>query len=300
MQYFESLESYRSKTPCVVTFGKFDGLHLGHQKLIRRAVSLARDGQMPCVVCAFDMGAGDQLLTKEERRQMLEPWVDVLIDCPFTPQLKSQEAEAFLQETVQRRLHAAYVVVGSDFRFGYRKGGDVRLLKEAAGKYGYEPVVLEKECYQGREISSTYIKEALGDGDVALANQLLGYAFGVSGEVEHGSRLGRSLGFPTCNVRWPQSKILPPKGVYLTRTCVDGLWYPGISNIGVKPTVSEEGRNMVETYLFGYKGDAYGKTICVRLLKFVRPEQKFEDTSALKTQVDADIESGKKFFGLEN
>ncbi len=300
MQYLESLESYQSDSPCVVAFGKFDGLHQGHQKLIRKAVSLAKSGQMPCVVCAFDMGAGDQLLTKEERRQMLEPWVDVLIYCPFTPGLKSQEAETFLKETVQQRLHAAYVVVGTDFRFGYQKGGDVRLLEEKAKQYGYEPVVLEKECYQGREISSTYIKEALSEGDISLANQLLGYAFGVSGEVEHGNRLGRSLGFPTCNVCWPQQKILPPRGVYLTRSCVDGLWYPGISNIGVKPTVSDENRNMVETYLFGYKDDAYGKTICVRLLRFVRPEQKFEDLSALQAQVDSDIKTGKKFFGLEN
>ncbi len=300
MQYLESLEAYQSDGPCVVTFGKFDGLHLGHQKLIREARKLAEREQIPCVVCAFDMGAKDQLLTKEERRQMLASRADVLIDCPFTPALKSQEAETFLKDTVQGRLHAAYVVVGTDFRFGYRKGGDVRLLEDAADRYGYRPVILEKEQYQGREISSTCVKEALNAGDISLADHLLGYAFGVDGVVEHGDQLGRSLGFPTCNIRWPADKLLPPKGVYLSRTCVDGLWYPGITNIGVKPTVSEEGPVLAETFLFGYTGNAYGKDISVRLLKFVRPEQKFDDVSALKAQVDADIASGKQFFGLQD
>ncbi len=300
MQYLESLDAYQSGKPCAVTFGKFDGLHRGHQKLIDQTKALASENHLTSVVCAFDMGQTDQLLTKEERRKMLEDQVDVLIDCPFTRLIKEQEAETFLRETVQGLFHAAFVVAGTDFRFGYQGAGDVRLLQEAAGRYGYEPVILDKELWQGREISSTYVKEALNAGDLSLTDQLLGYDFGVSGSVEHGNQLGRSLGFPTCNLIWPENKILPPKGVYLTRTCVDGNWYPGISNVGIKPTVSDEGQVLLEDFLFGYTGNAYGKNISVRLLKFERPEQKFQDVSDLKAQVDKDIEFGKEFFGLEN
>ncbi len=300
MQYLESLDAYKSDGPCVVTFGKFDGLHRGHQELIDQTRALAKKEQLTSVVCAFDMGQTDQLLTKEERRKMLEDQVDVLIDCPFTSKLKQQVAETFLRETVQERFHAAYVVVGTDFRFGYKKGGDVRLLTELADRYGYEPVVLKKEQYQGREISSTYIKEALNAGDISLANELLGYDFGVNGVVEHGNELGRSLGFPTCNIRWPENKILPPLGVYMTRTCVDGQWYPGISNVGVKPTVSDKNQVLVESFLFGFTGNAYEKNIRVKLLYFDRPEQKFSDVSGLKTQVGKDIESAKSFFETEN
>ncbi len=299
MQYLEDLKAYESDSPCVVTFGKFDGLHRGHQKLINETIKQAKRRQVPSVVCAFDMGLSDQLLTKAERRQILESRVDVLIDCPFTPKLKQQGAEDFLRETVKGRLNAACVVVGTDFRFGYRKGGDVRLLQDLAESDGYEPVILDKELYQGREISSTYIKTCLRDGDISLADDLLGYSFGVCGVVEHGSRLGRSLGFPTCNIRWPQNKILPRKGVYMSRTCVNGNWYPSISNVGVKPTVSEDGQALVESFLYGCPGDLYGDEITVRLLEFTRPEQKFDNVSALKAQVDVDLDNGKKFFGLK-
>ena len=132
------------------------------------------------------------------------------------------------------------------------------MLSEYAGQYGYQLFVIEKERYQDRIISSTYIKEVLRDGDVEKAAKMLGYAYAVDGVVEHGKRLGRTLGFPTVNLHWPEDKIVPPKGVYFSRVRVDGAVYHGISNVGIKPTVSDEQRLLVESFLFGYEGDAYG------------------------------------------
>lgn len=157
--------------------------------------------------------------------------------------------------------------------------------------------MIEKERYKDRIISSTYIKEVLRQGDVETAARMLGYPYAVDGVVEHGKRLGRTLGFPTVNLHWPEEKIAPPNGVYFSHIQVDGNCYHGISNIGVKPTVSSENRLLVESYLFDYNGDAYGKEIKVELLQFRRPEQKFESVQELKAVVDQDIAAGQEFFG---
>ncbi len=172
------------------------------------------------------------------------------------------------------------------------------MLRQYAGEYGYEPIVIEKERYGDRIISSTYIKELLSEGKLALANQLLGYSYGITGQVEHGKKLGRTLGFPTLNVAWQEGKLVPPRGVYLSNIQVDKEWFHGISNVGVKPTVSKEERVLIESFLFGYDGDAYGKEVTIELLSFRRPECVFESVAKLKSCIDRDIEYGKRFFGM--
>ncbi len=297
--YLESLSAYHRDEDCVVTFGKFDGLHLGHQKLIKRARELAQAEHLTCVLCAFDMGGNDQLMTNQERREQLAGRVDVLVNCPFTKAFRETPAMTFIRDVIGKRFHARYVVVGTDFRFGYRQGGDARLLKEQGASFGYQAVVLPKERYEGQVISSTYIKRMMEEGKISDANQMLGYAFSVTGTVEHGRHLGSTLGFPTVNVPWPAQKIQPRRGVYVTRTKLDGVWYPGISNIGVKPTVSTGDSILIESCLFGYSGDAYGQNVTTRLMDFIRPEQKFENVTELKTQVAHDIQQGKQYFGIE-
>ncbi len=299
MQYVEDLKAYTSTEDCVVTFGKFDGLHRGHQKLIQTAEALKKEHHLKSVVCAFDMGQKEQILTKEERYRHLEGHTDVLVNCPFTDTLKQMPAKDFIRDVIGGLFHARYVVVGADFHFGYRRGGDSALLKEMAPSYGYEAVVLRKERQKDLVISTTAVKEALRAGDLPLANALLGYTFSVTGTVDFGRQLGRTLGFPTCNVLWPEDKIVPKRGVYMTRTLLEDTWYPGISNVGVKPTVSEEDRVLIESYLFGYGDDAYGKEIQTELLEFTRPERKFEDVPALKACIDQDIAHGRQYFGLE-
>ncbi len=299
MQYIENLKDYTCDEDCVVTFGKFDGLHRGHQKLIRTAGALGNEHQILDVICAFDMGQKNQILTRQERYRRLCEHADVLVNCPFTDALKQMPAPDFIRDVVSGLLHARYVVVGSDFHFGFQRSGDCALLKELGPKYGYEAVVLEKERYLDTVISTTAVKEALLAGDLPFANELLGYPFSVCGIVKPGRKLAGTLGFPTCNVSWPKDKIVPKKGVYMSRTRVGGTWYPGISNVGVKPTVSEENEVLLESFLFGYDEDIYGEEIQCELLEFTRPEQKFEDVPALKARIDQDIAQGRQYFGME-
>lgn len=295
MQYIEGLKEYTDTGKSAVTFGKFDGLHRGHQKLVERVKAFEKQQGVKSALCAFDMNGRQILMTKEERKERLQD-VDYLVNCPFSDEFRHMEAEEFISKIIKGVFHADYVVVGKDFHFGYGQKGNADFLKEYMNKYDYHAVVVEKERYHGREISSTYIKEVVRDGDMELARTLLGYHYGVNGVVERGERLGRTLGFPTMNVLWPQEKILPPLGVYVSRVSIDGNWYQGITNVGVKPTVSDSGRMLAESYLFDYSGDAYGKKVRVELLKFHRPEIKFQSIEAMKERVKKDIHYGENYF----
>lgn len=297
MQYITEIESYQSEKKSAVTLGKFDGLHRGHQKLIERVQNYASN-EIVSIVCSFDMGK-DMLLTGQEKRKQLEPEMDVLIFTPFHEMIRQMEPETFIKEVLVGRFHAAYIVVGTDFCFGHEKRGNVEMLRRYADVYGYHLDVVEKEVYDGDVISSTRVRNALEAGEIELANELLGYRYSVSGIVEHGKQLGRRLGFPTMNVAFEARKKAPRFGVYACRVEIDGIWFPGIGNVGVKPTVTEEMRLLAEVFVFGYEGDAYGKQITVELCGFERPEQKFASVDVLKRQVDADILYGKRYFHLD-
>lgn len=304
MQYIRQLQDYKCDKDSAVTFGKFDGLHLGHQKLVENVQEISKKEGLCSVLCSFDMhplwesrGVHPQvLMTSEERIRHLEKKIDCLAECPFTEEFSRIRAEDFIRGVVKDRFHARYVIVGPDFRFGYQKQGDVRMLERFAEICGYRLLVIEKERYQQRTISSTYIKEVLQKGDVMLAGRLLGYNYGICGMVERGKQLGRTLGFPTLNVSWPVGKIVPVRGVYLSRVWLEGHPYQGISNVGIRPTVSNENKVLIESFLFDYHGDAYGKTVSIELLDYRRPEQKFHNVFDLKECVNQDIEYGKAFF----
>ena len=307
MRYINRPEEYEDGRESAVTFGKFDGLHKGHQKLVKKVQNLGSEEGINSIVCAFDMrplwtGTGRtvrMLMSGGERRAHLDGKTDVLLEWPFDREFGRVRAEDFIRDIIGGLFHARYVVVGTDFQFGYEKRGDIRMLKQYEDRYRYRLIVIEKERYDGRVISSSYIKEVLKQGDVKLAAKLLGYAYGVTGQVEHGKRLGRTLGFPTLNVKWPGEKIILPRGVYASEVLVDGRWYHAISNVGVKPTVSEDERVLIESFLYDYDGDAYGKTVSVRLLEFRRPEQKFDSLRQLKACIDQDIEYGRNFFVVD-
>jgi len=297
MQYIDGIENYRDTKKSVVTFGKFDGLHKGHQKLINKVQELADMYNLNSIVCYFDMNRKDILMTKEDRQFHLEGQVDYLVRGVFTDAFRRMSAEDFIRVIVKDRFNADYVVVGADFHFGYGKMGDRRMLNYYSDRYEYKPIILYKECYGEHSISSTYVKDNIRRGNVRLANVMLGYNFGITGVIKPGTQQGRMLECPTFNLDWPENKIMPPKGVYFTRTMIDGVWYNGVSNIGTKPTISEEEEIIVKTHLFGYSGNAYGKTVRLELLQFHREEIKFPNVKDLRECVTYDILYAKKFFG---
>ena len=293
MEYMRGIDGLYVQEETAVTLGKFDGLHRGHLQLLQRI--LAKKG-LKSVMFTINSRKSGFLLTIEEKRELLEKsGLSYLIDCPFLPEISGMEAEEFVKEVLVNRLHAKYIAVGKDFRFGYRRGGDVNLLLWLQKKYGFQVEVIEKERYGERDISSTYVKEALAIGNMELVNELLGYRFFVSGEVLHGRRIGRTLGMPTTNLVPTTKKILPPNGVYLSRTRIGDRVYGGVTNIGYKPTIGESFRG-VETYIFNFDGDLYGENIEVELWKYKRPEMKFASVDALQEQMEADIAFGKEYF----
>lgn len=297
MQYITELDRYRDDRRSAVTLGKFDGLHRGHQQLVGRVKEHAAAGDMVSIVCAFDMAplyerlgqTKKGLMTNRERCERLRGEVDYLIECPFTETLSGMEAEAFIKDILVDRFHAACIVVGTDYRFGHEKRGDIAMLEQYAGVYGYTLEVVEKERYGEREISSTYIKEEVRLGNMETVRRLLGYRYTIEGTVQHGRQLGRTLGIPTMNLFPAPDKLTPPNGVYGCRVQIDGRRYGGIANIGCKPTVECDGRESLEVYVFGYSGNTYGRTIQVELSFFVRPEKRFASLEELKKQMEADI-----------
>lgn len=295
MKYFHGTTDFNMEGASAITLGKFDGVHRGHQKLMHHIKSLETEG-VQSVVFALNAKTEELLLTKDERKDVVEELgISCLIECPFVPEISGMKPEAFVKEILVERLHAKYITVGTDFHFGYQRQGDTETLKGLQEACGFRVDVIEKERLGDREISSTYIREALSEGKMELAGELLGRPFYVKGVVQHGRRIGRTLGMPTVNLVPSREKLLPPNGVYASKTEIDGRLFPGITNIGYKPTVGERFRG-VETYLFDIDQDLYGKEITTFLYGFERPEQKFSSMEALRAQMHRDISFGKEYF----
>ena len=296
MLYIHDTKEIQLEGPSVVTIGKFDGFHLGHRKLLQECCRIRKAGER-VVVFTFSRSpqmvlagkAYAELNSHEEKVHLAEALgVDVLIEYPFTPDVRQMTAENFLKDILFDRLHAVAIVAGPDCRFGYERRGDIEFLEEHSEELGYLVHVVEKENYQLMPISSTRIREVLRKGAIEEVNAMLGCHYGYDGEVVHGRRLGRTLGFPTINQWVPEGKVLPQYGVYASEVVRNGKVYPAVSNIGVKPTISGSERVSIETYIYDFDHEIYGEKIRVQLLHFVRPERRFYSLEALKKQVDRD------------
>jgi riboflavin kinase/FMN adenylyltransferase len=206
------------------------------------------------------------------------------------------EPEEFIREILVKKLDAKVIVVGTDFCFGYQKRGNVALLKEYEDVFGYQVIACEKSKWKNEVISSSSIRNALKEGDMEAANAMLGQPYTIRGEVLHGRRIGRTIGMPTTNLIPSTTKLLPPCGVYATKTLIDGVYHDGVTNIGYKPTVGEEEFIGVETYIFDYSNDLYGKMIEVELFYYIRPELKFGSLEELITKMREDMIVAKKYF----
>ena len=285
----------------VVTLGKFDGLHLGHKELID--IVLKTKG-LTKVLFTFDVNPLSILSDKEfkvietgtERINLMkDSGFDYMIDYPFTKETINTDADEFIKTIIHDKLDAKMLVVGTDFRFGKDRHGDVELLEKRSKEYGYVLKVIEKKKMYGEVISSTRIRSLIKKGEIRLANELLGREFSFSGEIIHGNHLGHTVGMPTINIKPEACKLLPPFGVYVSDTELDYKVYRGITNIGVKPTVGKDNAVGVETWLFGLDRDVYGHFAKVKLLDFIRPEMKFNSLEEVKNQVNIDAIKAREY-----
>lgn len=306
MQIIKETRDFQIKEPTVVTIGKFDGRHKGHQKLLREMLRLKEQKGFQTAVFTFDMapmgvvsGRSQTVITtnQERRNNMAKMGIDYLVEYPFNQDVAHMTPEDFVAGVLVGKMNAKAVVAGPDCSFGYKGAGDAALLHALAPVYGFEAVIVEKEKDQQRDISSTYIREELDRGNIEKANALLGEPYTIYGTVVHGNHIGGTLlGFPTANILPPPEKHLPPFGVYVSRVLVDGRYYGGVSNIGRKPTIQGENPVGVETFIMGLEADLYGKLIEVQLLNFERPEHKFDSLEELKAQIAKDKEYAAGYF----
>lgn len=304
MKYITKTLDFKIEEPTAVTLGKFDGLHRGHELLMHTVLECKEKYQVASVAFTFDIPPRSRveeivarvLTTNDEKQYIFEKQgIDYLIECPFTQEVMSMEPKAFI-EWIATSLHMKYVVVGDDFRFGHKRAGDYHTLQEYEDVYGYKTIVLDKLKDSNRDISSTYVREKIADGNIRKANELLGYHYFIKSEILHGKKLGRRIGIPTINMILPEHKLLPPNGVYVTEVLVNDRKYMGVTNVGCKPTVSEECIVGVETYIDDFNQDLYGEKIVVAFLEFIRPEMKFSSIDELKSQMESDIQVARKYY----
>lgn len=290
-----------------IAIGKFDGIHIGHQALLSRIINKKKDNML-AIVFTFSPSPEEffrgELLpvidTVEEKRENFERMgVDILIEYPLTKESASISPEDFMQEILLKKLHAGYVVSGRDLSFGNKGMGNSMMLTEFAKNNNFQYEMIDKVCVADKEVSSTAVRNAISEGDMELASQMLGRAYQIGGEVVHGRALGRTMQMPTINVVPSKHKLLPPSGVYATITLLEGREMIGVTNIGYKPTVSNEMKIGVETHLFDFNEDIYGKHVVVKILHFIRSEMQFDGIDGLMKQMAVDSEQARVYFKYE-
>lgn len=303
MQIIHGTIDFQLNTDTAIAMGKFDGIHVGHRKLLETILDKKRSGLKTCIFTfdpapsvLFGLSDGRELSTREEKRILFEEMgIDILVEFPMTRETAAIPAEDFVRGYLSDKLCARYIAAGEDVSFGSRGAGDAVLLQELKDELGYELSLIRKVCMDGAEVSSTRIRTLIEAGEMNQAARLLGAPYTVSGVVSDGKKIGRTLGFPTVNLYPGRDKLMPRKGVYFSRVCLDGEWYAGISNVGCKPTVSEDRVMGVETYLYDFAREIYGQKIVVELLHFVRPESRFESVEGLQRQLQDDILAGRQW-----
>lgn len=288
----------------IVTIGKFDGIHKGHEKLID---IMAKEGNgRQKVVLTFettpkaflDDNANKTIVTEMEKQLLMEQQgIDIYIKMPMKKDFLALTPEEFLKNILKDKIGATTIVCGPDFRFGSKAAGDVKFLMENQEKYDYKLVVVEKEQYHHKDISSTAIREKIVEGKMLEVNEMLDHPYRIIGKVLEGKKLGRTIGLPTANIIPEENKLLPPRGVYRTVVVVNNQTFNAISNIGINPTVEDGKQIKVETHILDYKNYIYNETVQVQFYDFIRPETVFESVEDLKNQINADIETCKRITG---
>jgi riboflavin kinase / FMN adenylyltransferase len=291
--------------PSAVTIGNFDGVHRGHQVLLRRAVEAAEDRGVRSVAVTFHphpaavLRPGTEppaLQTLDDRlADLLAAGIDLVLVLRFTDRLSSLGPHVFLQEVLVERLRAVSVVVGSNFRFGHKASGNVVTLNDAGAAYGFRTEAVPLLDLHGVPLSSTNIREHLESGEVDWANAAMGRPFSLVGEVVAGEGRGRTIGIPTANLAVPEGVLVPANGVYAGHAEVDGVRYPSVTNVGHRPTFRGRGRT-VEVHLLDADVELYGRQLRVTFEHRLRDERRFADADELVGQIRADILEARRLL----
>ena len=294
----EGLNHYDSNRPSVVTIGTFDGVHIGHRKILERLTAAARAQNLQSTLLTFyphprmvlQKDSGLQLLnTIGEKTDILrETGLDCLVIHPFTKGFSRLSATRYVQEVLVESLHAKHVIIGYDHRFGRNRAANIGDLKEFGGLFDFVVEEISAQEIDEVSVSSTKIRAALGAGDLDTANAYLGYAYMLSGQVVRGKGLGRQLGFPTANLELESPyKLVPARGVYAVRCSLGDTVRDGMMNIGLNPTVDGKAQH-IEVHFFDWEEDLYGAFLKVELLARLRDERKFDSLDALRRQLETD------------
>ena len=296
---FFELNKESTEAACVksaVAIGKFDGIHIGHRALLQCIINKKKEN-MRAVVFTFSPSPEEffrgQLLpaidtAQEKRDNFAKMGVDILIEYPLTKESAAISPQSFMEDILFNGLNAGYVVSGRDLSFGNKGAGNADMLQAFAAEKDFVYEMIDKVCIDGNEVSSTSVREAVVKGDMEKVCRMLGRRYCVGGEVVHGKALGRTIQMPTINIIPAKEKLLPPSGVYATFTLIDGREYPGVTNIGVKPTVTDEKVVGVETHLFNFGENVYGKYVVTELVSYIRAEKRFASVEDMLTQIKAD------------
>ena len=308
-------EAKPSDAGSVITIGVYDGVHLGHEKVLRLVRELAEARGYEAVCVTFDRhpaevvrpeSAPKQLTTLEQRLELLDAtgYLDTCFVLAFDEARSHETAEEFVREVLVDGFRARVVVVGVDFHFGHGRGGNVALLERMGAELGFEVLGLGLVAVEGdttgMPYSSTRIRELLANGDVAEAGRLLGRPHEVRGVVEHGDQRGAEhLGVPTANLTVPERICLPADGVFAgTLVAEDGVERPAAISVGTRPTFYEDGDVLVEAYVLDFEGDLYGQRVKVRFREWIRGQERFDSTDALVDQMNADVETTRRILGV--
>jgi riboflavin kinase/FMN adenylyltransferase len=308
MKIFHGTENANILRPTVLTLGVFDGLHLGHQLIMKTVVERAKAISAVPTAITFDPhpravlhpeSAPPLLQTLDQRLANFEVLgIEQAIVIPFDREFAAQPAEVFLKEIIHDRLHAREVYLGKGFAFGKGRGGNIELLRKMSAELGFHADEVPEVCLRGKRISSSRIRQLLGEGRVNLVRRMLGRPYGVEGVITRGNRRGHTIGFPTANLK-PHNRVIPKFGVYATATLLDGAWRRSITNIGVRPTFENNAEPSIETYIFDFDGDLYGDVLRVRFLHRIRDERKFSGIDELKAQIEMDSARALNYFRHE-
>ncbi len=290
---------------CALTIGNFDGVHLGHLEILKNLKQAAQERNLHTCMMSFEPLPHEYFSHHEAPARLYrlrEKWcavesagIDYFLCCKFNSALASLSADEFIKQILVDRLDVKYLLVGDDFRFGKQRKGDFELLQQAGKQYGFEVFNSPSHCFAGHRISSTRVREALLNNELDKASEMLGRPYQICGRIAHGDKRGRTIGFPTANIKLHRHATAV-NGVYAVHmTGEQGLSSYGVANIGKRPTV--DGHSLqLEVHLFDFDADLYGHQVCVEFKKKIRDEKRFESFEALKQQIVKDSEQAKLYF----